>query len=99
MIVYCDLDETLCSLPVGSRRYGEATPIRENIQKVNKLYDAGHTIVIWTARGRTTGIEWRAVTEYQLKKWGVKYHSLSFDKPVFDMLIDDKAGNINDLCL
>ena len=95
MIIYCDLDETLCSLPADSRRYGEAVPIQKNIQKINKLYNAGHTIVIWTARGKTTGVEWRVVTEYQLKKWGVKYHALSFDKPEFDVLIDDKAKNID----
>lgn len=97
MIVYCDLDETLCSMPNSSRRYSEAVPIRENILKINKLYDAGHQIVIWTARGKVTGIEWRLVTEYQLKKWGVKYHTLSFDKPNFDLLFDDKARNINEV--
>ena len=26
----------------------------------------------------------------QLKKWGIKYHSLLFGKPVFDVYIDDK---------
>ena len=28
----------------------------------------------------------------QLKKWGVKFHNLSVgEKPVYDLLIDDKA--------
>ena len=28
------------------------------------------------------------LTKKQLKKWGVKYHSLMFGKPVFDVYID-----------
>jgi hypothetical protein len=35
----------------------------------------------------------------QLIKWGVKYHKLSFNKPFYDLLFDDKAMNINELIL
>ena len=31
--------------------YDLSTPIVENIEKVNNLYDEGNTIVMWTARG------------------------------------------------
>jgi len=34
--------------------------------------------------------------EKQMKKWGVKYHSLRFDKPEYDVLIDDKTENIRE---
>ena len=47
----------------------------------------------WTARGTTTGLDWRKVTEEQFLKWGVKYHELKFGKPNYDLFIDDK--NIN----
>ena len=33
----------------------------------------------------------QGLTKKQLKKWGVKYHSLLFAKPVFDVYVDDKG--------
>jgi hypothetical protein len=50
----------------------------------------------WTARGTVTGIDWRELTESQLDSWGVKYHSLIFGKPAYDLFIDDKNINSND---
>ena len=46
-----------------------------------------------TARGSTTGINWRETTEQQLLKWNVRYHKLFMDKPTADFYIDDKAIN------
>lgn len=89
-VVYVDCDETLCVSPID-RDYEGAVPARANIKWVNMLKERGHTIVIWTARGSTTGIDWRSITEQQLADWGVMYDELSFDKPAFDLLIDDKA--------
>ena len=65
----------------------------KNIEKINELYDAGNTIVYWTARGTGSGIDWREVTEKQFKSWGVRYHDLKFGKPIYDLFVDDK--NIN----
>jgi len=92
MIIYVDIDETICRSP-ASREYQYAAPIVSNIEKINEFYDAGNTIVYWTARGTGSGIDWREVTEKQFKKWGVKYHELRFGKPIYDLFIDDK--NIN----
>ena len=92
MILYVDIDETICISP-ESRDYNHAKPIVSNIEKINSLYDQGNTVVYWTARGTGYGIEWREVTEQQFKKWGVKYHDLKFGKPIYDLFIDDK--NIN----
>jgi len=62
---------------------------------INRLYDAGHEITYWSARGSATGLDWKKVTEDQFKEWGVKYHYMSLgEKPVFDLLIDDKAIDI-----
>ena len=92
MIIYIDIDETICHSP--AREYDKATPIKRNIDKVNKLYDEGHHIVYWTARGRNSGIDWHDLTESQLKKWGAKYHVLDTKtKPSYDLLICDKAMN------
>jgi hypothetical protein len=94
MVIYIDIDETICNSPDKSD-YSNSTPIIENIEKANKLYEEGHTIVYWTARGSKSGKDWSSVTLDQFKKWGVKYHELKFGKPYYDLFIDDK--NINTL--
>tara|TARA_R110000751_G_scaffold44221_2_gene101340 strand:+ start:1031 stop:1342 length:312 start_codon:yes stop_codon:yes gene_type:complete len=89
MIYYVDIDETICRYE-GERNYPDALPIEKNIEKINDLYDSGNTVVYWTARGTTTGLDWRDVTEKQFYEWGVKYHELKFGKPNYDLFIDDK---------
>ena len=95
MIVYIDIDETICKSP-EDRDYSKAEPIKENIAKANKLYEEGHTIVYWTARGTVTGLDWSELTESQFEQWGVKYHDLKFGKPYYDLFIDDKNMNTED---
>ena len=95
MIIYIDIDETICETPVN-RDYSLSSPIQNNIDKANKLYEAGNTIVYWTARGSTTGIDWYEVTEQQLIRWGVKFHELKMGKPNYDIFICDKAMNTRD---
>ena len=92
MIIYVDIDETICISP-ESRNYSEAVPIMDRIEKINNLYDNNNTIIYWTARGTGSGIDWREVTLGQFERWGVKYHDLMFGKPVYDLFVDDK--NIN----
>ena len=95
MIVYVDIDETICEYPldIKDRKYELATPILNNIDKINQLYKEGHHIVYWTARGSTTGIDWTELTKKQLKKWNAKYHDLKLKKPNYDIFICDKAIN------
>ena len=95
MIIYVDIDETICISPVN-RDYTAATPIQPNIDKINDLYDEGHTIVYWTARGSKTGIDWTDVTTAQLKEWGAKHHDVKLGKPSYDVFIDDKNLNSRD---
>jgi len=92
MIIYVDIDETICITP-DDRDYTKASPIQKNINKINELYDNGDTIVYWTARGTGTGIDWTELTVMQLKEWGAKYNQVKLGKPVYDLFIDDK--NIN----
>ena len=92
MVIYVDIDETICNSP-NKPDYNNSTPIKENIEKANKLYDEGHEIIYWTARGTQTGIDWSNVTKKQFKEWGVKYHDLKFGKPYYDLFIDDRAIN------
>jgi len=94
MIIYIDIDETIChSVPPD---YEKAIPIQANIDKANALFDAGHTIIYWTARGATTGINYKRVTYKQFRKWGVMHDDIRFDKPFFDLFIDDKVLNTKD---
>ena len=93
MLTYCfDLDGTICN--TVNKQYSESTPFVEVINKINELYDQGHQIKIFTARGTTSKIDHHDLTSSQLSKWGVKYHELiDKNKPHFDILIDDKAIN------
>lgn len=90
MKIYIDIDETICYYE-GERDYEKAIPLKRNIEKANSLYDNGHEITYWTARGTVTGIDWREVTEKQFERWGVKYHKLMFGKPAYDLMIDDRT--------
>ena len=95
-IFYVDIDETICTTP-SSRNYNESTPLNNNIKKINKLYDEGHTIVYWTSRGSRKQINWYNLTKIQLNTWGAKHHELRVDKPYYDLFIDDKTINIENL--
>lgn len=97
MIIFVDIDETIC-LYKGERLYTNAIPIVENIKKINKLYELGHHIKYWTARGSVTKINWYELTKNQLNEWGCKYHELSVgEKPFYDLLICDKTKRIEEL--
>lgn len=96
--IFIDIDGTICSeLPVRPKKrehYEAAEPYTDRIKIINDLYDQGHEIHYWTARGATSNVDWRELTEKQLKQWGCKYHELHIgNKPHFDMYICDKSFN------
>ena len=104
---YCvDIDGTICTPGegCGTCQYEGATPKKDRIKVINKLYDEGHYIIYFTARamGRNKDkpIEeakkvaeelLKPLTKCQLDIWGCKYHELIMGKPHADMFIDDKA--------
>src|SRR5688572_560209 len=85
------MDNTICQ--TEGTEYAKAQPWPDRIAVVNRLYEAGHRVVIWTARGSLSGVTLalRQLTRRQLAEWGVKYHELRLDKPFFDVLVDDRA--------
>lgn len=95
MVIYVDIDDTICRLE-KPMQYESAYPIPEAVEKVNALYDKGHTIIFWTARGTVSRIDHTTLTMYQLNKWGVKFHELKMGKPAYDLFIDDKNINSRD---
>jgi hypothetical protein len=107
MKIYCiDIDGVICHNPSACKtcKYEGSQPIKENIEKINKLFDGGNYIKYFTARGMGTYNDdsklaeekWRDLTELQLKIWGCKYHELIMGKPSADYYIDDKAINSDD---
>ena len=95
-MTYCfDIDGTICN-DTPNHDYRKATPRLEVILKLNELYDAGHTVILHTARGASTGIDWLKVTEQQLKAWNVKYHRLIMGRPGADIYVDDKCMRVSE---
>lgn len=89
---YCfDIDGTICVTNGGE--YETAAPMPERIEKINSLYDAGNTVIYFTARGSTTGIDWTKFSTDQLESWGARYHRLVLGKPEADIYVDDKGIN------
>jgi len=95
MAIYViDLDGTLCDTKRTEERwlYLEAAPFPERIEKVNSLFDDGHTIIIETARGCISGKDWYADTFDQLRSFGLKFHQLrTGTKFGADYFIDDRG--------
>jgi hypothetical protein len=92
-MIYCfDLDGTLCTNTDGE--YELAKPFHDRIKIVNDLFKSGNTIIIDTARGSTTKIDWSELTKKQLDMWGVMHNELRVGvKLNADVFIDDKGIN------
>ncbi len=100
MIYVFDLDHTLCDIEKdenGNWKYFEATPYYDRIEKVNQLWEDGHTIIVETARGCNSKINHYEKTFDQLRSWGLKFHTLRTGvKYAAHYYIDDKAVNSED---
>lgn len=77
--------------------YALSEPNERMIKIINKLYDYGNKIVLFTARGYVTGKDWSEITRNQMERWGLKYHELKFGKPNADYYIDDKMLSLEHL--
>ncbi len=91
-----DMDGVIATL-APQNDYALARPQQDIIDALNLLHDAGHRIIIFTARGSATGIDWGGVTGRQLQEWGVRHHELRFGKPAADLYIDDRGTGIGAL--
>ncbi len=88
--ICCDIDGVIAAIVPGND-YNLSTPREDGIAHVRRLYEQGHRIILFTARGTMTGINWRETTEKQMREWGVPYHELHFGKPAADYYVDDRA--------
>ena len=105
-VVAFDLDGVLCDRPTdvehhGENKYDFCYPIKHNIDLLNTLYEKGHYIKIYTARGMSTFSNNKSLiyerlflkTKKFLKDNGVRYHELIMGKEHYDLLVDDKVLN------
>ena len=101
-IIAFDMDDVLCyrtSEEGGVAKYKTCLPLQDMIDVVNKCYENGMYIKIYTARGMSTFSgdvskvysELYELTKQQLINWGIKHHELVMGKIHFDLLIDDKV--------
>lgn len=106
LVAFVDVDETICFYDDTSNRvYELAVPNFDNIGKINKLHNEGWIIIYWTARGSTQPqnkirLDYlRDLTVEQLNTWGAKFHKIEMGdkKPLYDLIIDDKAKRIEEL--
>ncbi|MGD8450490.1 MAG: hypothetical protein PVJ57_01615 [Phycisphaerae bacterium] len=84
--IMVDLDGVICTEERTFER-PLAEPIAGAREALQKLRDAGHTVVVYTARNWP---EYR-VTRKWLDDHGFAYDGLHMGKPVADVWIDDRA--------
>jgi uncharacterized HAD superfamily protein len=85
------MDGTICS---EEKTYSRclAKPKKGAIKVINTLFEAGNTIIIYTAR---SWFEYEMTVDW-LKKYEIKYHQLFMGKPIGDIWIDDRAVPFKD---
>ena len=84
--------------------YSKSNPLKYGIEQVNKLYDKGYTIILYTARyGDREQVNMHLQYERGYREWtdwlakhGVKYHHAFMGKPAAALYIDDKAARVED---
>lgn len=87
--IVIDLDDTISVC--HDRNWPEAMPVIPVIRKINKLFNMGWEIEIFSSRGSLSGIAYYEQVEKWLEDNGVLYSSLRFDKPLATYYVDDKA--------
>ena len=96
MKIYVDIDGTICNTVGGS--YDTASPIPENIKKINRLHEQGHHITYYSARGQRSQTDYTALTLAQLKTWGCRFDNIVMNhKPDYDLMICDKTKRIEEI--
>lgn len=91
-----DIDGVIASI-VPDNDYTKAEPIQKNIDLMHWLATQGATIRLYTARGGSSGKDWRDLTYEQMRNWKVPFSFLEFKKPSADYYIDDKMVGIDEL--
>lgn len=99
MRICVDLDGVVCSLKKEGQTYFDVLPVDGAVEKLHQLKNAGHYIILHTARHMKTcnGNQSLAVARIGkmtldwLEKHGVPYDEIFFGKPWADLYLDDNA--------
>lgn len=104
MRICIDLDGTICEIRQDTQTYADVKMKPGAAEMIKKLHDAGHTIVINTARnmgssGHNVGKAVKNVGKITLEwldKNGIIYDEIFFGKPNSDVIIDDRCVRFQD---
>jgi hypothetical protein len=90
--IWCDIDGVLAE-EERTLRKSLALPIKPNVDKLNKLYDLGWFIILFTGRS------WEEydVTTVWLHSNNVKYHLLICGKPSTTYCVDDRMRTLDEI--
>ena len=99
MRICIDLDGVIAELKKENETYFDVKPIDGSIEKIKKLKENGHYIIIYTARhmktcdGNVSKVLAKIgkITLDWLDKYKVPYDEIVFGKPWADIYIDDNG--------
>lgn len=99
MKICIDLDGVICEIRKSDQTYSQVEPLPGAVQKMRALKNAGHYIIIYTARHWKTCkgnvgqiLARQGLTTFQwLERYGIPYDEIYFGKPWADIYIDDNA--------
>ena len=99
MRIVVDLDGTICPIKQDGQSYADLKPLPQAIERLNQLKEAGHYIIIQTARNMRTqqGNLGKVmqnigkITLDWLAKYEVPYDEIYFGKPNGHVYLDDRA--------
>ncbi|MEM7475678.1 MAG: capsular biosynthesis protein [Planctomycetota bacterium] len=99
MKICIDIDGVLCELRKPDQTYADVAPMPGAAEKVNALREAGHYVILHTARhmktcdGNVGKVVARqgATTLAWLERHGIGYDEIYFGKPHADVYLDDNA--------
>jgi capsule biosynthesis phosphatase len=99
MRICFDLDGVICELRKPGETYADLQPVPGAVEKLQRLKEAGHTIIINTGRHMKTcegnvGLVLARqgyITLEWLARYGVPFDEIYFGKPWADVYIDDNA--------
>ena len=107
MRIVIDLDGTICPIKQKGESYADLKPFPGAVEKLHALREAGHYLIISTARNMATcdsnlGKVMRnvgKVTLDWLEQYGIPYDEIYFGKPNAEVYIDDRALRFSDWAL
>jgi capsule biosynthesis phosphatase len=99
MRICIDLDGVIAELKKENETYADVKPIAGAVEKIKKLKENGHYIIIYTARHMKTceGNVAKVISKIGkitldwLEKYQIPYDEIVFGKPWADVYIDDNG--------